>query len=69
MDGHKLSNSISLPNPRFRWFAFVLQILRREPNGDERENVSLFANKSDSIDNTMGFQPHAVRQLNIVTHN
>ena len=53
MNRHELANFIALSDSRFRWFAFVFQVLRSEPDGDKRKDVGFGADKRAPIDDAM----------------
>src|SRR5690242_21362612 len=63
---HELSNFIALPDSRLGRFAFVLQILRGEPDRDERKNLRLRANERSPIDHAMRVESHALAEFDLV---
>ena len=63
VDRHELANLVSLSDARLGRFAFVLQILRGQPDRDKREDLSFRANHGPAIDDAMRFQPHAVAEF------
>ena len=60
MDCHKLPNLISSPDACLGWLSLVFQILSRQTDRDEREDVRLFANNGATIDDYVRLQADPV---------
>jgi hypothetical protein len=69
VDGYEFPNPIAFSNARFRWFAFVLQVLGGEPNRDEGKNMCTFTHGGVSVDYTMRFQANVVGQRDFIADN
>ena len=66
MNGHEFADPVAPPYARFRWFAFVLQILRGKTNRNERKNMRTCADSCLAIHDAVRLQTNAVAQLNLI---
>lgn len=62
MYSYSLADLVALADLGSRRFAFVLQVLRRQADRRERENMRVTPNPCVAVDHYMRFKPHAAFQ-------
>ena len=66
MDGDELAYAIALADARLRRLAAVLQVLRREADGGEGEDVRVVAYLGATVNDDVRFEADARAQTHLV---
>jgi hypothetical protein len=68
MNRHELADPIASANFSFRGFARKLQILRRQTNRNEGEDVRFIANPSAAVNDTVAVEVHPLAQYDFIAN-
>ena len=66
MNGNKFADVIPFPDFNPRRFAAVFQILRREPDGNERKDFIVVADNRFTVNNDVRFEPDIFAQNDFI---